>query len=241
MGSPFAPMRLSSLSSYWPREAVSVLLPGSVLTIELVAIVRPAALQTVASSKLGTVATAIALVAVVAAAYIVGHTSRLLAFAAFQKVWRPAYDKDSRDDALKHVLKQVDGETFDSAIDGSPIACASDPTGIQYGYWLYCKYWLRLHAPEVAVDDFETDINLSYAFVLPVLLSVTALWRVLDARDQPLSLAAYAFLMAVAAVAAVALAWRGKSKQADETNAALERYMMVRLMRDDPGPRPDHG
>jgi hypothetical protein len=237
MPSPIAPIRLNSLGSYWPREAVTVLLPGSVLTIELVAIVKPSILGSVSGAQLNGVSTAIAAIAIVASAVIIGYASRSIMFRIFQKIWKPAWSGtvDYRRTSMNHVRALFDDATVRRALKDSPVLANAKDLELSAGYWLYCKYWLRKNAPELAVDDFETDINLSYAFVPPVLLAVPALLHAMSAAHQALSAPVAAVLGVVALLIAGVLAERGKRKQVDETKAALERYVIAHLMRDDPG------
>lgn len=243
MASPVAQVRLDSLGTHWSREALTVVGAGLVTTVEAIVTVKPSLLAGAAKAELNTATTVVAIVATLAAASIVGYTCRSLVFLlatllrSLGKVGGWLLERPTKEEQLARYLSDRFGDDdLRCALEGSPALEATNPLRLRRAHWPYCKFWLRVHRPELAVDNLETDINISYALVVPALLggpsAVSALAHVGVIKPDGVP---YGWSLVVGSVLAFMLFRRGLWRQRREAYEALENYVVARLL----GPPPE--
>lgn len=230
MASPLAPVRLDSLGTHWSREATSVVGAGLVTALEAVYAGAPSLLANVTTAKLNTATTVVAIATVVATAAIVGYTCRAVVFFVASLVGRIGRrGKEARLSA--YLSDRFSHEDLLRALAGSPVLADPVCLLLRRAHWPYCKFWLRVHRPELGVDNPETDINISYSLVLPALLGGPSAVRALgQAGVMVPTPRAYVYSLLAAAIPAIGLFGRGLWRQQREAEEALENYVIARLL-----------
>ena len=232
------PVRLDTLGTHWSREALTVPGAGLVTLVEAAVLVAPSHLARLATADLNAAAIVLAVVSAVAGATIVGYVGRSLLWVVADAVrggWTPA-----KDEALVAHLQDrfADGDLRRIL---APVLHDEEPMRLRRGHWPFCKFWLRVHRPQLGVDDLETDINISYALVVPTLLAGPAVLRLLDhVGAASTSGPGYALAVAIAALPAYVLFARGLGKQREEAERALENYVAANLFAAPPDAHPEN-
>jgi hypothetical protein len=175
----------SGLGVHGQRELVGVVIPGTLVLIEIWLLVlspqhahRRGGYLKLASSQIADVndwILAAALVVAVLAAYTLGSLGRVAAWFFFHRLRKTRFPTGA--ELLKRFEREHGREPVTRALtrhDALRHALHGDEHD---AFFQYAKLWLRQNRPRLAVENHETEINFLIAIEVPLLLAVFVFWR----------------------------------------------------------------
>lgn len=226
----------------------SVLLPGFLVSVEVVALVAPNSISTLKDLNLNPVSTAFWLALATCVSYVAGLASRSSGFALAglgrRRVRRLAQLSHR---TPEEVLLQVQRNFGTRVVEGclrstdllahEPAVSEPEAYSLRPGYYKYCKLWLRHYSPEASVDKHELEINVRFALVIPVVLALPVLVARTDfltgprIGGEPLDWATFVISVALSTGLAWLLLVKGLKAQGYEGLDSLNNFVAMWLVK----------
>jgi hypothetical protein len=175
----------SGLGIHGQRELVGVVIPGTLVLIEIWLLVlspqhahRRGGYLKLASSQIAGVndwILAATLVVAVLAAYTLGSLGRVVAWFFFHRLRGVRFRSGTellRDFEREHGRAPVERALAKHDALRHALACNEHDAFFQYA-----KLWLRQNRPRLAVENHETEINFLIAIEVPLLVAAFVFWR----------------------------------------------------------------
>lgn len=218
---------------------LSVLVPGFLVTTEVVAFIRPNFLRALITEQISVLASVLGFILAIAISYAFGVAARTFGFMVAERMtmkWPERWGRD-KNDIFKCAETRFTYEGIRQAFEGVPVPLnEGEPTrpGASHASFQYTKAWLRTYAPSLSIDRLEFEINVRLALVAPVALAGAVACRaIFESRTQsvdPTWLATVS-LLAAAVAAAAGLAWlllrAGLQARSNETLDSLLNYIVA--------------
>lgn len=226
---PAIPTSLLSrkVSPYGQRELSSVVIPGTILLIELWLLLTSRSVAgenylEYASKRIEDVNDWIlvaALLLAVLAAYTLGLLARMLAWLLFG--WYRESHFLSGAEVREHFVDDHDRAPVDRALEQHDALVFALGNARHDAFFQYAKLWLRQHRPHLAVENHETEINFLVAIQIPLFVAPFVVLRHAGVT-WPFLLVAVAW-----AVVAAALFAKAKSRSDDETKDVMRNFLFA--------------
>jgi hypothetical protein len=167
---------LQGVRHYLRLQLLGVLAPGAILLLELGFLSLPSGARRspidalrYMSSQTGGLSTPVALIAIalaLVAAYVIGFLIR-------QAMWRVLLWRSKEpewNDIRAQVCTLYRTESVDEVLRDHP-ALRLDAGASSVGARRYCKAWLQLNEPMLSVDHLESEVNILFAYVVPLAIA----------------------------------------------------------------------
>src|SRR5262249_16002811 len=150
-----------------------LLVPGFLLLVELVALIRPSLFQELIRRQFSGLVTILGIILVVVVSYTMGLMARQIGFSIADRIstWRSNVWRTSPSNAFKYAKGYFNADGVTESLRGLPVTVDGNdatPDTLMNGYFLYTKLWLRTYAPSSGVDRHELEINVLYSLALPM-------------------------------------------------------------------------
>jgi hypothetical protein len=216
------------LGAYGQREAGSVLIPGTLLLIELWLLVfspedvdAAGGFLQLASDQIRDARDWIlgaALLVGVLAAYTIGLLARMAAWTVFDRFRKGRFQSGAS--VRKRFETEHGAPPVARALKGHD-ALETALAGTQHdAFFQYAKLWLRQNRPLLAVEYHETEINFLVAIQVPLLLAAFAVWR-------HSGIAAFGAALVIVALVAWTLGRKAMSRSHDETFDVMRNFLFA--------------
>jgi hypothetical protein len=176
------PTRLvpTGLGGYGQRELVSLVIPGTLVLIEIWLFVyapsgdylKRASHQIEGASDW---ILAAALFVGALAAYTLGLLGRMLAWFAFERLRKTRFPSGA--EVRRRFVDEHGAEPVERALAGHDALRHALAGTTHDAFFQYAKLWLRQNRPQLAVEQHEAEINFLVSIQVPLLLAVAVAWR----------------------------------------------------------------